>query len=492
MESLSNVNDLVPAPLGILPVVLALILVIVAGQRSAAIVQGLLRIGTRTVVVTTMCVVVGMMVTCMFLESKTITLGGADGYTIRAENISAHGVFGVGTSPTAMFPPGYSFLLLPAIALLGISRWSVLLTNLTILIGAAVFLRHVLVRLRVPAGFANALALVVLLYPNRLLSVLVPFSDIPFSLIYTCAFALLMLGHENPGRWWYTIVGGVLAGLAALIRANGMLLVLPLLVSIWLSRGTAAGKWGRRCMLLTAGVLLVLLPWGVRNSMLFHTIIPVSSNFGVNLAIGNNPSRSTTLNPYMDTAWTSSRWDSVGGRGWNESQRDSFFAAAGWTYIREHPGRFVVAGLVKVGRTMMSDASTFGMLETYTTMRTIFFSFTRSWRLSPVVKRGLYLLSSGGYVLLYVTNNTLYYAGLMFVLSLLWKRRNALSTGEHTFVMVAVLSLSVVFVLFGLSRFKEPIPTTMLVILGLDLARGRGVLPKQEGTQPAHLPLKRA
>jgi 4-amino-4-deoxy-L-arabinose transferase-like glycosyltransferase len=78
---------------------------------------------------------------------------------------------------------------------------------------------------------------------------------------------------------------GVLTGLAALCRPNGLMLVPAIGLAMWLtmrSRGQAL----RRVIVLGLAVAMVVLPWTYRNYRLYHKFVLISTNGGNNLWFG--------------------------------------------------------------------------------------------------------------------------------------------------------------------------------------------------------------
>jgi hypothetical protein len=94
-----------------------------------------------------------------------------------------------------------------------------------------------------------------------------------------------LAGSVRPGLW---LIFGALAGVAALTNTT-LLSVFPLFwLWLWLGcrrRGLSCGRW------LTASVVvcvLVMLPWTIRNYTVFHRLMPIRDNFGLELWIGNH------------------------------------------------------------------------------------------------------------------------------------------------------------------------------------------------------------
>ena len=129
---------------------------------------------------------------------------------------------------------------------------------------------------------------------------------------------------------------GLIGGIATLVRSNGLVTVIPLLLGVLASASGGRRRALRETLAATLVFLAVLAPWTIRNYATFGRFVPVSLNAGINIAIGNNASHPVTHNSYIDSVWSEQeRWKEVGGVGWNEAQRDSFFADAGSVL---HPG----------------------------------------------------------------------------------------------------------------------------------------------------------
>jgi 4-amino-4-deoxy-L-arabinose transferase-like glycosyltransferase len=108
--------------------------------------------------------------------------------------------------------------------------------------------------------------------------------------------ALEARGRESLG---WTLAAGALAGLAILARANGALLLLPLLLLVW--PGRHAGLPGlKRPALLLAAAALAVAPWTVRNAVVMDEFIPVSLQAGYTAAGSYNDA---PAHPSYPEAW---------------------------------------------------------------------------------------------------------------------------------------------------------------------------------------------
>jgi hypothetical protein len=98
--------------------------------------------------------------------------------------------------------------------------------------------------------------------------------------------------------WWPTVeratlyrmalvlTSGVFLGIAVMIQSKSFILVLIFAI-YWFRRSWLTAILG------ILGVLLVLLPWGLRNLLVLGSISPFNTNGPINVWIGNNPNQLT-------------------------------------------------------------------------------------------------------------------------------------------------------------------------------------------------------
>lgn len=178
----------------------------------------------------------------------------------------AHGYWG----------PLLSFYLAAVFALFG-AHWAVAAAAMTVL-SLFLFALTFLLGLRLFRSFEIGLlgaAFLILNVPLTYLSVTTE-TPVPFAVLVNACLLLLVGAREGKERWWYA--SAFLAGLAALVRNEGLLLCG--LVVIF------AGVHGHRTrngrarfilpLLMALTCLLVLTPWKLRNHAAFGDGSPVS------------------------------------------------------------------------------------------------------------------------------------------------------------------------------------------------------------------------
>jgi len=139
--------------------------------------------------------------------------------------------------------------------------------------------------------------------------------------------------REEPGTFpWIRF--GVLAGVAALTNATLLAVFAALGIAGWLAmKPPKRTQW-----LMAAGVCaLVLLPWTVRNYVVFGKFIPLRDNFGLELWVGNHEGV-THLYDFQGSFPLSNpaEYNQLGEMAFMERERS---VAVG--FIRENPAQFL-------------------------------------------------------------------------------------------------------------------------------------------------------
>ncbi len=197
----------------------------------------------------------------------------------------------VETGPTAWMTPVYPCLLAGVFKLFGIySRTSAfVILGFNSLFSALVCIPVFLIARR---GFGPSVAVAAswtwALWPY---SIYIAGAFVWETCLSVLLLAILFLGtlklRAQPGRWaWLGF--GMLWGFAALTNAT-LLALLPFLTGwalypLWRNRQS----WLKAAGLAAFGLVIVLLPWQVRNYRTFHRLIPLRDNFWLEVWLGND------------------------------------------------------------------------------------------------------------------------------------------------------------------------------------------------------------
>jgi 4-amino-4-deoxy-L-arabinose transferase-like glycosyltransferase len=162
-----------------------------------------------------------------------------------------------------------------------------------------------------------------------------------FDAFMLASLAAALAHRRSPHRYRWAVLAGVLGGLAALTRAQALILLAPLAIAVWDGR-----PWRARAALgpplaLILAAILTITPWTIRNARELHTFVPISTQFGSALAgTYNDVARADTQNPASwhglkhipDYAKLYGRVDET-----PEPELERQLRAASLHYIREHP-----------------------------------------------------------------------------------------------------------------------------------------------------------
>lgn len=165
---------------------------------------------------------------------------------------------------------------------------------------------------------------------------------------------------EGAIRW--ALLAGVLCGLAALTRANGFLLALPLLLGLFAARRhTSVRSSLAASALALLAATVVVMPWTIRNAVAFDgAFVPVSLTSG--FALAGTYNEVARLDETTKGAWRPPngvprdlplflRPD------YDELDIDRALARNARDYIREHPGYALQVPLLNGYRLMNPAAS---------------------------------------------------------------------------------------------------------------------------------------
>lgn len=188
----------------------------------------------------------------------------------------------VDRGPSALRAPGYPFFLAGVYAVSGDSVLAGRLAN-ALLGTLTVYLLYLLTkRIWGPRTGLAAAALAAVFPPLVLLSRDLLSESLFIALELGAVICVLEFRRLRTLRW--AVVAGLLAGLAALTRNPGPALAIPVIVGLWVVRPRIAWRAARAPGLALACMMLVILPWTVRNAIEFGRLIPITSGTGLALA----------------------------------------------------------------------------------------------------------------------------------------------------------------------------------------------------------------
>jgi tetratricopeptide (TPR) repeat protein len=121
------------------------------------------------------------------------------------------------------------------------------------------------------------------------------------SLVVFLTCALLAVLAVLPERFsaWHGASAGIILGLLILTRENAVLLVPVVATCMWLRPLPGSNRRQRAAAAFAAGILIVLLPVGLRNWAVGGEVHLTTSQFGPNFYIGNHAGATGTYEPLV-------------------------------------------------------------------------------------------------------------------------------------------------------------------------------------------------
>jgi 4-amino-4-deoxy-L-arabinose transferase-like glycosyltransferase len=259
--------------------------------------------------------------------------------------------------PTAYYPVGYPATLAIFYSFFGSAAAVPRVANVVFALGTLLSL-FALARAVTGSRLAATLALLAFtLYPADIAYTSVSLSQMLFNSFALMGCALCL------GRLWPTtrglLLGGALLACATLTRHQGA--ALPLLVIVaWLLQREHRPRWAH-ALLLSLVFVAALAPWTIRNAVAFGAFVPISTNGGINLYIGNNAGARGRYRflPSMKAQLNESLMGSRRG-GRNEVLVDRRAAQLAWRYIYAHPQATVELWQAKFQHLYGDDDAAFG------------------------------------------------------------------------------------------------------------------------------------
>lgn len=246
--------------------------------------------------------------------------------------------------PTALRPPVFPYALAAVYKVVGVgstaTRWEAG-RMLEAALGAITVLLIGLIALRLwgrrAALLASAIAAV---YPPL---VLVGSSLMSESLFIPLALASVLAAlraRTSPHGLRWAVVSGLLLGLGALTRGNGLALIIPIAALVWSGRPLLSSRALANPLVLVLTVVLTLMPWTIRNANTFHEFVPITTETGYATA-GTYSVAAAHFHKFPALwipPWVAARQVLVRHPHLNEAQLSDRMNRLAFDYAKAHPG----------------------------------------------------------------------------------------------------------------------------------------------------------
>ncbi len=182
---------------------------------------------------------------------------------------------------SAFMPPGYVFFLVPFLLIKDIFIRNILLLIFQNIISIlSIYLLYKLCLKIFSQKAAIVSALIASITPEFVYSILSFTPTVLYHLLLIMLLGILVKKNKSIKDLIYI---GILISIIIYFRAEFILFGL-ILVSYYLFV-----KKIRNSIFISGIIIIFLLPWGVRNYLTFHRIIPLTTSLGLNIYRGNNP-----------------------------------------------------------------------------------------------------------------------------------------------------------------------------------------------------------
>lgn len=187
-------------------------------------------------------------------------------------------------TPSAFTLPGFTLIVAAVFSVFGegsVAYLLLYLLNITASLFAMVFIAKA-AALLIGERTARWTAILAAVYPGIVVTV-ATFGGAPwYHFAMSLALWLLLRAASPSANMSAAIVAGVAAGIWTMFRAEGF--VITLLLASWLAWRSS---W-RKSAVVVAMLLLTCAPWAARNTAVFGTFVPFTTNVWLNAWRGNN------------------------------------------------------------------------------------------------------------------------------------------------------------------------------------------------------------
>jgi len=338
-------------------------------------------------------------------------------------------------SLTSYWPVGTAGLYAAVYAVFGESwEW---IEALNVLLGVALaWLTYRLGAIWFSARIGALAAAIVAVWPMLVQFTTILASELPFTVLVMMVCVQFFTPDQ---KRWRLPLAGLCLGAACLIRPTAMalFLVLPALEAL---QGRAIPSIFRRGLTLLVVTGLVISPWAIRNSGLYGSPVLVSTNFGPNLWMGNNPESQGAYMPLPE------------GRNFaNELDRDRRLRAEALTNIRSDPYHYLV--VLSLKRFLIThDRETIGVV----------------WNERGLKRAGL----SGVVTPLKVLSSAYWWLAASLALCGAWVLRRSLGRGLfHPLLTIAAMFVAIPTLTVGQDRYHFPVVPLVAILSAIAIIR---------------------
>ena len=363
--------------------------------------------------------------------------------------------------PTAFYPIGYPAFLAGLFALFGTHMALALAANIVLGIGICLLMYHFALAIFHDKSAAALGVLLYALYPNQIALTAAISNELLYTFLLMLAFYLLSQAEKSL-RWLFLC--GLVLGYATLTKAQTVLLPL-FMAAFFLGESLSWARFGRsirHTLIIYLGLAVVVLPWTARNYLVFGHPVLVSTNGGLNLLIGNNPSANGDIT--FDDPLLTRATDALE-KGGDEVAADRLAHDMAVDWIKEHPAQALALVPKKIWRLWALDGYMESVYKEQFADYARYATLIRAVRWVNQVFYGFLLLGSA------------------IAMVALWRRRALLQPMADAILVLGAFATVTAAIFLGASRYRDFVTPWITLFAGWTLAQGR--LVREPAPAPA-------
>ncbi len=267
-------------------------------------------------------------------------------YDRTAVSLAQHGRFPASdftSGPTAFRPPVFPLALAVVYKVVGISsaatRWEAG-RLLEAALGAVAVALVAMIALRLWGRRAALLAgLIAAVYPPLVLVGSSLMTEPLFIALLLAAVLTALIARDSEHRWRYEVLTGVLVGLGALTRGNGIALLVPICFLVWSHRPRLSRRSVLSPLVVIGATAVTLTPWVVRNAHEFHQpVVTTETGFAVAGTYSSAAAKDREFTALWLPPATQTNQVLRNHPGLNEAALSNHLTSLGVSYAEAHPG----------------------------------------------------------------------------------------------------------------------------------------------------------
>lgn len=218
-------------------------------------------------------------------------------YHNAARFLASTGTYLDAGNPTVGLPPAYPAALAVLYKLFG---WHLILAkgaNIAFA-GVTVGVVYLIGRRIFDGRVAYVGALLLAFFPGQVYfsTLVVPATMFAMVFILVLLLALVWTVQRSEAHWWQVMLIGILVGVSAMVRTEGLMLAF-VLVALWVLTARPWRSVARYTLFVTIGVAIALTPWTVRNAVQFQEFIPLRRHVTRVIATSLDPEFDRRVDP---------------------------------------------------------------------------------------------------------------------------------------------------------------------------------------------------